>query len=425
MLRLIISYASSTGLQRAAVFLAVPFLSKYLSLDEIGTYTLTQTTAQLVVPMMTWNATVALMREAIDHPTSAYRLLSYVLFGAFVAAALSLCLMFVAGANLNWLFLGIALGGAEAAVSASVAILQGREAAVMVLAASVVKTLGFIAIVAIILATRQTLQSFLLLQIANSTLAAAICFVAARAYRPAASKPRVDSVTPLQMVRYSAATLPHTAALWLSLSSDRILLGMMWGKASLGSYALAYTVAQAVMIVTSGVISALPPRIVRYPTVWRAPRHVTNFLALTAAATFVVILAAIAFVAFNRYVFPIIEQLPTNAGTLIALLGTGFGASIYYVLFASYMYLHRDTAALAYKAPFVGIINLFAMTGLVYFLGALGACIGLLVTYASFATAYGAVALRLEPTLRTIPRNILLIHGTLAAMAVLIGLLMQ
>ena len=29
------------------------------------------------------------------------------------------------------------------------------------------------------------------------------------------------------MIRYSAATLPHTAALWLSLSSDRVLLGLL------------------------------------------------------------------------------------------------------------------------------------------------------------------------------------------------------
>ena len=68
MLRLILTYASSNGLSRALVFLAVPLLSNFLEATDLGIYTLTQTVSQLIVPLITFNTGIALMREIIDNP---------------------------------------------------------------------------------------------------------------------------------------------------------------------------------------------------------------------------------------------------------------------------------------------------------------------------------------------------------------------
>lgn len=419
MLRLIVSYASSTGLQRAIVFLAVPFLSRYLTLGEIGEYALSQTTAQLVVPMMTWNATVALTREAIEHPKSTLRLHAYITASSFGVAGLAACVTLLNIGLPQWLAFGIALGSVEAAMSASLAILQGRESVNVVVGLSLARTLVFTAAIAIVVTCHLSLGSLLLMLTGSSaSMALVACRLARRPLTLPAGGER-EIVGPAQMIRYSAATLPHTAALWISLSSDRILLGMIWGKAALGSYVLAYTVAQSVMIVTSGIISALPPRIARFPEMWREPRHVIKFAVWTAVATFGVIFAALVFLVFNRSIFTLIEMLPANADLLVALLGVGFGSSTYYVLFASYMYLHRDTKALAYKAPIVGVVNLATMAAMVLAFEQVGACIGLLFSYASFAVVYGTVALRLEPSLRGIPLPVIAIQTVLLACSLL------
>lgn len=399
MLRLILIYASSAGLQRAIVFLATPFLSRHFSLDDLGGYTIVQAGSQLLIPVLTWNTTVALTREANDHPADTSRLLRLVARSAALIGAIALLLV-IPGLLPPLFAITLMLGSTEAAFASAVAALQGREAATTVLTISTLKTLIFVGLIALVVTAELDLYWLLSAQVVNGAASACAAVYLANVLLTRTEAKRDAGISVRQMVAYSAATLPHTVALWVSMSADRLFLGLLQGKETVGSYVLAYTVAQGMLLMTVGIIAALPPRVARAPDTWRSSRNVIRFVYMTAAAALSMGLALLAFLHVNRQWYVVIPRMPDNAPLLVALISSGFYCSIYYVLFASYMYLNRRTEALARSGFYLAPLNVVVMALLVFYMGPAGAAVGLLFSYAAFGVTYGHIALRLEPSLK-------------------------
>ena len=398
MLRLILIYSASTGLQRAIVFLASIALARSYSLAEVGQYILTQTVAQLIVPLLTLNTTVALARESGPNPRAAARLLRRVAMAAalcfFVSAAIALTVPAV-----RWAATGVSLGACEAMFAASIAFLQGAERATLIFKMSSAKTCWFGLLLTLCYFRWLSIDLFLLLLGAGNFM---LALILTRLVSASSKFGEGDAspLSPAAMLRYSAATLPHTVALWISVSSDRLILGALAGKAVVGAYALSYTVAQAVMVVVSGVITALPPRVANDPTYWREPRNVRAFVKNTALVCFGVLMALMVFTFLNRHFLHLIPDTGAISYLIIALISSGFFYSSFYVLFASYLYLNRDTSALSTAGLLVGPLNVLVFYSLIHFAGAIGAACGLVSSYAIFGVAYGRAALRLEPGLK-------------------------
>jgi O-antigen/teichoic acid export membrane protein len=352
MLRLILIYSASTGLQRAIVFLASIVLARSYTLTEVGQYILTQTIAQLIVPLLTLNTTVALARESGQNPRAAAVLLRRV---ALAAAA-----VFVVGSLVGWLapaarwvVTGINLGACEAMFVASIAFLQGAERAPLIFKFSSAKTALFGVLLLLCYLKWLSIDAFVvLLSVVNFALACVLMRVVTAA--AGFGGPDKSPLAPAAMLRYSVATLPHTVALWISVSSDRLMLGALVGKEAVGRYSLSYTVAQAVMVIISGVITALPPRIANDPDHWRIPGHVVGFLKKTALVCFAVLVMLLLFTSVNNHYLHIVPNTGPLSYYLIAIISAGFFFSNYYVLFASYLYLNRNTAALSTAGLLVG-----------------------------------------------------------------------
>jgi O-antigen/teichoic acid export membrane protein len=406
MLKLILIYSTSTGLQRAIVFLASIALARSYSLAEVGQYILTQTIAQLTIPLLTLNTTVALARESGQNPAKAARLLGYVAGGA--------------AAVFRWSAMGANLGACEAMFVAAIAYLQGSERAALIFKFSTVKTALFAALLFLCYSKRISIDGFItLLSAVNFALAALLAGLVIRSARLAGRADQSD-VSLKGMLKYSVATLPHTVALWISVSSDRLILGALVGKEAVGRYSLSYTVAQAVMVIVSGVITALPPRVANDPEYWRIPANVVGFLQKTALVCFGAVVMLLLFTAVNNQFLHIVPDTGAISYFLIALIGSAFFFSIYYVLFASYLYLNRDTSALSTAGILVGPVNIGLFFVLIHFFGALGAALGLVFSYLNFGIAYGYAALKLEPGLKPALRPLsLLSFGFVCATALL------
>lgn len=399
------------------VFLAAPWLSHYLSLTDIGNYVLVQTTSQLIIPALTWNLTVALTREAEDHPVETRQLLQRV-HKAIAAVGMLMIPALLARQSIvpQWLLTGLALGCTEAAFAASTAVLQGREEATKILCISTIKTSGFVCVIVAGSIFHFNLEMLLSAQILNNLVFASVAYFVSARCLPTQNR-SAATVSLAGMVRYSAATLPHTVSLWLSVSSDRLLLGAVHGAEAVGSYALSYTLAQAVLLLMSGVISALPARVARDPVSWRNSRYVTRFVGYVAVGAFSIIMLMLAVLFFNARQMTLIRNVPSDAPVLVVLIGVAFFCSLYYVLFAAYMYLNRQTDGLAYSGLFVGPLNILIMLALVRMYAEIGAAVGLLCCYVAFGIAYGRIGLRLEPVLRVVAiRSVLVTSAMLAAL---------
>lgn len=410
-------------MQRALAFLAVPLLSGYFSLSDLGEYSLTQAFAQFAIPVLTANCTVALAREAFNNPKAAMGLLNRVSLFTVIVGTLAAIATYFADAP-TWITLGCILGSSEACFATSTGTLQGREDAHLVFIASFVKTIGLgLAILAAPL-FHLSWQQLVLLQIGNSMIASLIAFGSAHlAIKPLLASGDKEQISIETMVRYSAATLPHTVALWLSISSDRLLLGALRGRDAVGAYAIVHPLALAIMLLMSGVIVALPTRIAADPDTWRAPAYPSQLIRrLTLTVGSVLILGIIA-LAINKYfhIFPIVQP---HYILVYACLGFGFYLSFYYVLFSSYLYLNRNTASLGYAGFYLGPINLGVMASLVWIGGGVGAAFGQMFCYTSFAVAYFIYARRLEPGLNSVGKNALHDSATLLAVLLLLTALL-
>ncbi len=398
-------------------------LAKTLPLDSVGTYTLAQTISQLLVPIYTANTTVALTRESLSHPSAARKLFSIIIsvvaIGSFITVIVAITFRFP-----HWIFLSVLSGSFEALSSAGLAILQGRESARAIVAISGLKTTLFIVVVAVTISLNWSIELLLLGQVATGLIS--FCIIAICVYRELIGAEHKDDTPSLRtMFAYSVSTFPHTLALWLSVSADRFAIGTLLGKSQLGLYSIAYTVAQTVALAMSGMSAAVPPRVASNPILWRSVQHLKKVIGYVALAAYSVIVLLCFAVRIDHEWFHFLKNMPQNGPLLIALLGTGFHLSFYYVLFASYMYLNRDTRAIAVSGLFVGPINVLFMLILIYYFGVVGAACGVVFSYAMFAIAYGSAAVRLEANLRDVIPYILLIISFGMAISVTAGSLLS
>jgi O-antigen/teichoic acid export membrane protein len=405
MLNKIIIYSTSTGLQRAVTFLAVPILANSYEMALVGEYALMQTIAQLLVPLLTLNATVAITRETNDNPYGAIKLIRYVWTAASVVAGLALLLSLLFKAH-YWYLLGIALGASEAIYASGNSFFLGKERSTKILSMSMIKLAAFMILVIMAFLHFIDIYTLMLCMVVQNYAIAAYFAHDAIGSVPKPNSNYSEGISPKEMLLYSFATLPHTAALWISIASDRLLIGSVISKVAVAQYVMSYTIAQSVMMVISGVITAVPPRVMNDPDTWRAPSHVLSFLTKLAKVCLLVTCVNIAFVYVDRKYLGLIPNLTEQSYMLVGLISTGFFFSMLYVFFASYLYLNRTTNALKIAGFGLAPLNLLVMYAGVRFGGQVGAAAALLFSYLSFGVAYGYAAARTEKFIKRVWRKI-------------------
>jgi O-antigen/teichoic acid export membrane protein len=398
LLRLILLYTAATGFQRAIVFLVTPLVGTVYALAELGTYTLVQTISQFAVPFLTLNAAVALTRESCDRPGDARLLLKLVCKAVPAIGSAAFIIGYFGGAPL-YLIYGFAIGAAEALFASGTAVLQGREASKLFVSVALSKSIRFVIVILGAPRVALPLEHMIQAQLANSLLhSLLVLWLAFKQLRASPCEPRALK----RQLKYSAATLPHTIGLWVTASADRLVIAAVLGGAAVGAYSVPYTIGQVMLLFVSGLITAIPPRISSEPEKWRDPAYVRRFISFFGLGGAVVASGLVLLVAFDSRFLGLIPGNVGDSGFIVAGLATGFFSAFYYVFFASYMYLNRDTSALAIWGPFVAVVGGGLCYGLVVHFGITGASYTQLTCYILFATLYGRKAVALEPSLRSV-----------------------
>jgi O-antigen/teichoic acid export membrane protein len=399
MLRLILTYASSNGLSRALVFLAVPLLSNFLAAADLGIYTITQTVSQLIVPLITFNTGVALTREISENPRPVDLLFKRITIFAVIVIVLGGVWLKI---SFSWIAFAMIIGSAEAIQSSAVSIFQGKEKAGHVFFVALFRNLMFGAMVLVAYLQKFEVWLLLFVQAAVYCSSSVLAVVLARGLiRRSISKVMpVAEIGVKTMFQYSIITLPHTAALWLSVSSDRLLLGAIRGNDALGEYAIAFTFGQVALLVTSGVAMALPPRVARDPENWTDSAYLRRFTLLTGVACLAAHLLALVIIYVDRLTVNQFSKMTNDGAYIIAIISTAAFSSTMYVLYASFLFLHRNTSKLPTAAILAGLTNLIFTSIMVYAFGAIGAASGLLFSYLSFGFFYSRAAGTVHPQSR-------------------------
>ena len=402
MFRTILKYSASNGLQRAISFLASLLFLKVYSSSDVGEYVLMQTIAQLMIPLTTLNITVALTREAKAEVFQASQLLKYILRGVIVAYIVVALVHAIAG-DIQWISAALMLGLSEALYNAIVAFLMGRENSNQVLRISLVRIFVFFVLLIATYFKYIDIQTFV--TVFSVFLVLMSGFILWKIVRRIELIRRFKTQAQIKistMYGYSVSTLPHTAALWVSISSDRMILGYVYGKELVGEYAVAFTLSQTVMVLLAGAISAIPPKIMNDIQTWSQPTVVLNFITKIAVLSFgITALNLVAFYVNNRFLNLVPNSQKSDLITL-AIISSGFFLSLFYVFFASYLYQRRNTRALTRSGFWLLPLNLCLLYGLVTVLGKPGAASGLMMAYITFAIAYGAAAVKLVPEVRKV-----------------------
>lgn len=402
MFKSILSYAASNGVQRAISFLASLLLLRVYTSAEVGEYVLIQTIAQLMIPLATLNVTVALTREAKVDVFRSVDLLKRISIAVLVAFALA-ALVFPLAGSWRWICAAVMLGLSEALYNSLTAFLMGRENSTKVLKISLVRVTVFLGLlIAAYLKYLTILQMVVLVATFLVGLSLAVIWSIVLRVQGNLRLQRRSSITISTMYGYSIGTLPHTAALWVSVSSDRTILGALQGKEAIGEYAIAFTLAQSVMVLLAGVISAMPPRIINDVETWTTPSVIIGFIKKIAGLTILINVFALTLFFVNNQFLDLVPNSLSHDLITLSLIGSSYFMSLFYVFFASYLYQRRNTAALTWMGFVLLPVNLAMIYVLVLYFGKIGAAAGLLLSYTGFGVAYGVAAVRLVPELRTI-----------------------
>jgi O-antigen/teichoic acid export membrane protein len=368
----------------------------------VGEYVLIQTIAQLMIPLVTLNVTVALTREASADVFRTVELLKRISVAVVLAFALATLAFYVTD-SMRWVCAAVMLGLSEALYNALTAFFMGRESSAKVLRISLIRVSAFF--VLLIATYFKWITIIQLVSVFSGLLvllsAAVIWSIVSRVHNNERLRGR-SHIAIGTMYRYSVATLPHTAALWFSISSDRAILGALIGKAAVGQYAIAFTLAQSVMVLIAGVISAIPPRIIKDIEFWKKPANIISFVQKIAGLSLIINFFALSIFYINNQYITLVPQSSLYDLITLSLIGSGYFMSLFYVFYASYLYQKRNTGALSWIGFGLLPLNFGIIYTLVFFFGKVGAASGLLLSYTCFGAAYGWVAVRLVPELRAV-----------------------
>jgi Membrane protein involved in the export of O-antigen and teichoic acid len=385
MLRLVVIYGANTALTRAITLLSALFLSRYYTLNDVGVYGLAYTFSQLVLPIVSLNASAAVVREGVAEPKTAVNLVR--LF-AFVAATFAL-LAAIGGVVIErlpaWALFGLLLGAADVLQGLLVAQFQSRERPWSALVLTLLRVAGVLASVGLAHARSLTIDELLRLQVAWSFLLGGVALVSIR-------MPDAGSILESASVRsalvYSAITVPHSIALWLISGSDRMWLARLEGTSAVGLYTLAYTVAQASLVLNSGVAAAMGARVAADYEHWRAPGTLTRFLALIGRLTIGILVGSLVVVHVDRAYLHIVRWPPNDVFIVASIATAGFFISNFYICYAAFLFYHRNTWSIT-----IGTLTAAPITvGLMYLLvrssGVIGAAVGSVLGYLLMAGMY-------------------------------------
>ena len=235
---------------RILVFLLVPLYTSVLTTAEYGSYDLSVTTIQLLLPILTVNIYDSVMRFYMDsnytkREVSAvglkYLIISSVLFGFFIFVNYQIGLFGVLYSIREYSILVFVYYVTNLANQYLTQMAKGLERVKDIAEAGVVNTLVTLLLnIVLLLVVRMGLRGFFISYIAGQMSSALIIFLKTHYWKHLSLK--INKQYEKEMLAYSIPLILGTIGWWCNNASDRYVVTYMCGIAANGIYSVAYKI---------------------------------------------------------------------------------------------------------------------------------------------------------------------------------------
>lgn len=395
MIRSAIAYIASSAASRAIGLLLLPVVTRYLAPEDYGIWAVYSGVLAIIGCFVGLNLHGNITRKFFrlasgELPGYAGSVL-LVLAGSFLVvtavwiAALA-AMPLLPGVQRSWLLVLPAVAAAQMIIQVEQTFSRCREQA------------GRFAVVEIGLALTAASVSLPLLiaygwgwqapaagLVASCTLWAALALARLRLRNEIAWSARAADVREILVV--SLPQIPHLLGFIVLTNSDRLLLGYFLGSSAAGVYAIGFTLATPVLMLSEGVFKAWTPWLFRTLETRRAgPATVTTAARGALLAVGALAALALVYVVLMRIAFPfLVDQRYAEAAAIFPVLAVAFWMrAIYQVAFSLLLYA-GNTAPLAKANVIAAAVNVAVNLVLIPVLGLWSAPVALLSGFATLA----------------------------------------
>lgn len=400
MLKSIIVYGISTGINRGVILIYLPVLLSVLTIWEYGIYSLTFVLSQLLLPMLSLNGSAAVMREGAEDSKEGFNLFfKYILITTIMTLLFSgIAYLTLNQTTYNWVVFSILLGGIEALHLLLLTQLRCLNFLWIYLIFILIKVVGFFIILLVLPLSGISLEKILVLQsfwyILVFILMMGILLLISRKEDFFGGRITLKVVIP-----YSIILIPHGISQWIISSSDRFIIKVFLGDADVGIYSIAYSIAMVLMLVNSGIALSLPQHLIRNYERWTngdlRKKFISFYHIICVGIFFVVNL----FLILDKRKFGFLTHHEEISITIIFIWASLHLLGLY-LLYSNYLYYHKKTGILATQTLIAAIINVIITFVLVMKIGFNGAAIGTFISYSLYLLLIIRSAIKIEPKLK-------------------------
>lgn len=384
MLKPIIIYGISTGINRGIFLIYLPILLSILTISDYGLYSLALVLSQLILPIISLNGSAAIMREGADDSNKGYNLLIKYLF---ITIALTVCFgsffFFIAyKTTFFWIVFSILIAGVEAKHLLLLTQLRCLNYLWSYLFFILVKVIGFLIILILLPHPYKNLESILLIQFIWFLFILVIGLLVFMLLNKDIKYNNVK-VTLTAVIPYSMLLIPHGISQWIISSSDRFIIKRLLGDADVGIYSIAYSIAMILMLVNSGIALSLPQHLIRNYDNWTKGDLRKKFILFYNLICISLFFFVNLLLLLDKRHIGILSH-HEEIGVTIIFIWASLHLLGLYLLYSNFFYYHKKTGMLATQTLIAALINILITFIMVKMVGFNGAAIGTFISYAIY-----------------------------------------
>ncbi len=389
----IVLYALSTAVNKGSVLLFFPFLALMFSLEDFGRWSLAIIVSNLLIPIVSLNASAGILREGSEHQGTGFRLLHL-----FAWITFAIGFVFYLGASAfsldEWIIYAIAIASAEAVLLLALTFIRVQEKPLLYFLINVVKVMALFALVlyakesSLFLSTLLRYHFYIVLFIAGVVL---LLQYRHYVYIDIAVKP---------IFIFCLILIPHGVSQWVMSSSDRLIIDYILGFESVGIYSLAYNIALILMLLNSGLAMALPTYVIKNYQNWKDKGFDNKFIGYYTYISIVLLIVVVFLYILDAKYFAVLGYYGSEMLPLIVIIYFSIYILGLYYFFANYLFYHKQAGTISKTTLYAAMLNVVLTILFVLWFGVIGAALGTVIAYVYYLIVIRSKALKVEKNLR-------------------------
>ncbi|VAW45699.1 hypothetical protein MNBD_GAMMA03-832 [hydrothermal vent metagenome] len=385
-------YALSTAINKGSVLLFFPFLALVFSLEDFGRWSLAIIVSNLLIPVVSLNASAGILREGSTHQDTGFRLLH--LF-AWSTVAIG-CFFYVVAYMFSmdeWIVYAIAISSAEAVLLLALTFIRVQEKPVFYFLINVIKMLALFALVLYVKESGLSLPTFLRYHFYIVLLIAIVVLLLQYrhyVYVDVDFKP---------IFIFCLVLIPHGVSQWVMSSSDRLIIDYIFGFDSVGIYSLAYNIALILMLLNSGLAMALPTYVIKNYQNWKDRGLDNKFIGYYTYISIVLLVVVVFLYTLDAKYFNVLGYYGSEMLPLIVIIYFSIYILGLYYFFANYLFYHRKAGTISKITLYAAMLNVVLTALFVMWFGVIGAALGTVIAYVYYLIVIRHETLKVEKNL--------------------------